>query len=375
MKIYLFLQGSEPESVTHAPAAIVVSKSEPYIWAPWTDITRARKAYGRQCLPKLKRELSSKHTLTVCQALCTLSDLLHDPEVTSEAFSINLQARFVKLLLNPNPFIKQRTLLCLMILANQALGPSKLTQNKYLLRNLRTCLLEESYVIKNQAIMTVHAFLFNTLALNVFIEEDYVRSIVQCLLIYLEDKTHEFYDEQYMVLLLECLSNLVLDSDDAKIQAMAYDVFLIIDLLIHRSYKVKNAAARLFSELFKHEIGRLASYHWPFFDYLTRGFNIEKPHQNLGLLTSLRFATVATFNRQLAISSELINHLVHLVVTTSDPEILLSITQILTNIAEYPKGREILRGIGPKLIFSFPSKEENLKRNVIVLFDTINKPL
>lgn len=61
--------------------------------------------------------------------------------------------------------------------------------------------------------------------------------------------------------------------------------------------------------------------------------------------------------------------------TTSDPEILLSITQILTNIAEYPKGREILRGIGPKLIFSFPSKEENLKRNVIVLFDTINKPL
>lgn len=77
------------------------------------------------------------------------------------------------------------------------------------------------------------------------------------------------------VLLLECLSNLVLDSDDAKIQAMAYDVFLIIDLLIHRSYKVKNAAARLFSELFKHEIGRLASYHWPFFDYLTRGFNIE----------------------------------------------------------------------------------------------------
>lgn len=55
---------------------------------PNIDPTKAPLAFGRRALPKLKEELRSPELLTQQQALMSLCDLVHNPEIVYQALEI-----------------------------------------------------------------------------------------------------------------------------------------------------------------------------------------------------------------------------------------------------------------------------------------------
>ncbi|KAK9500805.1 hypothetical protein O3M35_001999 [Rhynocoris fuscipes] len=357
------------------PVSLVVAKQEPYIWAPWTDMSRAKKAFGNWCIPKLRRDLCSTHTMIVSQALCTLSDILHNPEVACEALSMNLHSRFVRLLSRDNRFVRQRTLLCIKIMATQPLGNVKLSQNKYILNGLKNALNDDSYIIKNQAIVALQAFLYNPFARETFVKHDFIKTVINCIQKYINDFDQEFYCESFIVILIECLNYLIRESDEAKIQAMSYGVFDLFKLLKHDDVTIRNEMALIYAELYKNNIGKLASHYWPFIDYIAETLQDKKYQECSSIVSTLRFAVVNPEARLRAIESGITEYLAKLVNETMDKENLMHLVQALICLAEHPEGRIRLKNIGADLIFSYTGKDTKLFQQILILFNTINKPL
>lgn len=99
-----------------------LSSQMPVIYAPNVDPTRAKQAFGRWALPKLKKELHFEDLTVVMQSLNTISDLVHNPEKSFEAIRIGIVERLIDLMTHERDFIREKVCMIFYTLAGQETG-------------------------------------------------------------------------------------------------------------------------------------------------------------------------------------------------------------------------------------------------------------
>nr|CAD7405468.1 unnamed protein product [Timema poppensis] len=118
------------------PPILKLHSTIPNIYGPHVDVTRAKVAFGRWALPKLRRELHDEDPLVVNQAINSLADLIHDPEKSFEAIRLHFVPRLVDLMVHKDAFLRKRCAEIMTTLASQAVGREAILKNATVITNM-----------------------------------------------------------------------------------------------------------------------------------------------------------------------------------------------------------------------------------------------
>ncbi|XP_014270551.1 radial spoke head 14 homolog isoform X2 [Halyomorpha halys] len=302
-----------------------------------------------------KKEMCYNNQTLACQAICTLNELLHHPELAVEATRIRIVPRFVKTLSSDNVIIVQRSLLCIKHLSMQPMGIAHIIENVHIIANIRDCIRHpHSSIIRCQAAQTVNALVHNYFAVQTLAEHGYVKAIMKCInetkdLNLLEPISYPSITEMKDLLAahLDSLLRLLDNGDEAKVALMSEGVFDLSPFLTGDCMMLKKAVASLFVEVAKHPIGKTGIVSHGLIPVLCREVTYSHGKEIRTKMASvLQFATIHREGRKQAFECGLIDSLVKfLPLNNVSLDMKKYVINTLTNLAELPEGRKCLKNI------------------------------
>ncbi|CAH1388813.1 unnamed protein product [Nezara viridula] len=379
------LLGVENDLHEHLDGLQLLVCSEPFVWCPWIEEFGRNIVHRSTFLRRLKKEMCSNNQILACQAICTLNELVHHPELAVEATRIKIIPRFVKPLSSDNLITMQRSLLCLKHLSMQPMGIASILENSGIVLRIRDCIRHPtSPIIRCQAAITVNALVHNYFAVHTLTKYGYVKTIMKCV-----NETKDFnllepivYSsliemKQLMVNHLDSLLRLLDDGDSAKVALMSEGVFNLSCFLTGECVRLKKAVASLFVEIAKHPIGKTGIVSHGLIPLLCKEMATAHDKGIKSKLTSvLQFATIHKEGRKQALECGLIETLVKLLpLSNVSLDLKKYVINTLTNLAELPEGRKSLRnmlGDANVTILIHFEHDASIIRSIKNLYNVIN---
>ncbi|KAL1117326.1 hypothetical protein AAG570_004652 [Ranatra chinensis] len=316
-----------------------------------------------------KRETTEIGTdeLLVEQALGSLKDLVHDPEVACEVLRLRIHVRLVRLMVDKREYVRQRALGLLQVLAEQPGGRSQLVDNPYVIKNLARVLADEVPVVRLKASHFLLAMVHSWFVVRKLVEASYIKLVLERI----------FREEEIVSakrILLEVLEMLLDDGDDARVQGIAYNALKLVESLGDPCPGIRRATASVMSQLFQHPIGRVAAVVHRVVPILAYGLSDEVTSVATEMGRALMFATITTEGRKEI--AELEDVLATLLDTIAQhgapPELKMNCVRCLTNLSEVPSVRTALRPrVGSIRDQTYTHKSQPLCAAVNTLVETI----
>ncbi|XP_009909347.2 radial spoke head 14 homolog [Dryobates pubescens] len=295
---------------------------------PNIDPTKAPLAFGRRALPKLKEELCSTELLTQQQALMSLCDLVHNPEIVYQALEIGFLDNLKALLVHHDSTVRQKTTEILCVTAMHSVGRQGLIRQGVI--PALTELLDDPVDICRK---NTHQILEMMAKLPEGAADILHAALIPSLLLKLKTELDEIQE-----LILDTLSScLHLEASEALASGA---VTILKEKLTHPSVAIRSKAAQVLLAAGTHPEGKSLICE-EVVAALVSLLEDTDPEVQASAAGALMFATVKPQGRFSALGAGAIAPLLRLA-TEQSSRARLSALKALTMLAELPQGRTTL---------------------------------
>ncbi|XP_046410405.1 radial spoke head 14 homolog [Neodiprion fabricii] len=344
------------------PPILRLNSLHPECYAPHVDVTRAKCAFGRRALPKLRTELHSEHPRIVRQAVNTIADLIHNPESVVEAIRLRIPDRLADLLVSEDPFLRERIGMIYTSLASQSNGGSTITGNPSIVCNLVKNLRDDLDCVRLRAAEAIEMLARNCRVAQDLCAFGFIDLIVDRII---EEK------KDILVVYLETLKSL-LDCDQ-KIHAIEIGTMdKLVMLLQRKDEDILVESLACLAILCSHPVGKQKSIDMDLLFVLKTFLEDERRAVHTKAAGVVAFVTITTPGKLRALDLQIMGRLLELAADFHCRELQLMALKALTNIAEVPRGRAMMLQSNTMFIENIDTcKDEATERHKAILMETI----
>ncbi|GJQ82072.1 hypothetical protein Trydic_g6944 [Trypoxylus dichotomus] len=309
-----------------------LTSEQPCIPTQNVDPTRRPLAFGRLAIPKLCRELHSDDVEIVKAAIASFMDLLHDPEKGYQALSIRVPDRMADLLIHKEPDIREKACMALTIICNLANGKTVIAQNKTILKNLSTGLVDREAAVRLKAADCVQ----NIAEYWVAADELISFGFIPMLLNYVCKDVDEI-----VAIHLQTLYSLMYGTVGIE-QVLNNNGFKVFSSLMESELdSLRATSLKCLTRLLAIPRGKQIAYDADLLSDLNRLLHDERPPVYGASASATMFATIKSAAKIKAIKlQQLPERLIKLCHDSDHPMTKLNCMHTLTNICEHPETRK-----------------------------------
>ncbi|KAJ8734300.1 hypothetical protein PYW07_014851 [Mythimna separata] len=315
------------------PPAQRLTSMQPSLYAPWTDISRARMGFERVGLRTINRNICSEDSFIQLQAIHSLLDQVQISESALFLIDLNIVYRLIKLLEHRDPIVKEKVCLILAHLGNYFQGRTRILSDPIIIDHLMFLFMRDRKEIRYAAaycLRQLTRYGCEMISKNEKIIENLLKVIKN--------------DHVGIVVLhLESLKNL---TDWDPVEALKANGFqVMLELIEFKDERVVQGAMECLRQLCKHSIGKKLADKYDMTRLLVSYLYCEDLNiviSTVGLLMYTTLTTKAKW-RLKEFQYQLSKRLVWLCLKKDVPVLQLRAMQVLINMCEVPDCRNFIK--------------------------------
>jgi len=304
---------------------VIAAKYPPHI-----DVTRAPLAFGDRAVPRLNRELNDANLVTRQRAVRSLSDHLHDPEHIATALRDGIHLSLKSLLIDTDVTIREKSLECLHIIAQHAIGRDVFLESDIVLPVSELYDDKEAIVRKN-AHLTLKMVSETPLGAEGLVQSKLVPKLVTLLPGELDEIKILILDELHFCMSIDTTD--ALDTEGMEIHT---------ELLSHENPEIRGRAARNIMDLSIPLAGKNKAVEVDTVPKIVKLLDDENVFVRANAAGALMMITITTKGKYTAINSGALEPLVTILGDERSTEIRVNALKAITCLSEAPEGREWL---------------------------------
>lgn len=309
-----------------AMANSVISAKYP----PQIDVTRTPLAYGDRALPRLNLELHDANLIIRQRAVRSLCDYLHDPEHIAEALRGGIADSLKKLLVDKDVTVRQKSLECLYIMTQHAIGRDAFMRSGIMLP-VSDLWDDEEDIVRKNAHMTLQMISETSTGAEGIVEAKLVKKLVAKLPTELEEIQNIILDSLHFCMRIDTADALSSDGMET-----------FYSLLGHSSTSVRSKAARNIMDLSVPLMGKNRAVEVGCLPMLVKLLADESSSVRANAAGAIMTISITTKGKYTAIEAGALEPLVKLVDDESS-ETKVNALKALTCLSEAPEGRQTLQ--------------------------------
>ncbi|CAG2059811.1 unnamed protein product [Timema podura] len=386
------------------PPILKLQSTIPNIYGPHVDVTRAKVAFGRWALPKLRRELHDDDPLIVSQAINSLADLIHDPEKSFEAIRLHFVPRLVDLMVHKDAFLRKRCAEIMTTLASQAVGREAILKNATMITNMAITVHDDHPEVRLKASQAVEMVARTYQGTDILNNANFVPLLASKMMHEIDDIVHfigvgggsvpvnpndargYIHANQNLVgqvlyqatmRLKELIQLMILEHlltvENVVGEAIDQGTMGLMEVLMNRQRPdVVARAISCLQLLLVHPSGKKIAVTTNLTHGLKRALFSEDREVHTMATAALMFITITTMGKKEALKINIMDRLLELASDFNCKELQINCVKTLTNMAEAPEGRKkLLENHIPAIEAIRTLKDQNLERHICTLLDTV----
>ncbi|CAH0556487.1 unnamed protein product [Brassicogethes aeneus] len=309
-----------------------LTPDQPNIPVKNCDVTRRPLGFGRNGVLKIKRDLHDKDCNIRVAALSTLLELFRNPEIIYTGINQGFVYALVDLTLEEMPYIRERSLMVLSIIATVNEGKNKIVNNSRLLQNFKDLLNDDNILVRYQLAVLLKEVSESWEASLILQDNNFIKYIMERLDI---DPT------EIKILHLNALKNLMYCQGACQAIHIlnAYAVFC--KFLEDDNKYILEGALECLRELTTTKEGRNLAYKNNLLFKLNDLIHDPRPEVHIAAAGVMMNVTIKLKTKIVAFEfKNLPLRLINLAQNNLNPRIQLFCLETLYNICEYPKIRK-----------------------------------